>query len=85
LFVGLAAGAGTAFVLGQLKSAFTTADRLERALDLPVVGTISRSMTKAREAHARKRFKQFAAGTGALGGVCILLLAVEFIQVGTVA
>ncbi|OBX20356.1 chain-length determining protein [Erythrobacter sp. QSSC1-22B] len=85
LFVGLAAGAGVAFVLGQLKSAFTTADRLERTLDLPVVGTISRSMTKAREAHARKRFKQFAAGLGALGGVCFLLLAVEFIQVGTVA
>lgn len=85
LFVGLAAGAGTAFVLGQLQSAFTTADRLERALDLPVVGTISRSMTRARQEHARKRFKQFAAGAGALGGVCILLLAVEFIQVGTVA
>lgn len=85
LFVGLAAGAGVAFVLGQLKSAFSTADRLERALDLPVVGTISRSMTKAREEHARKRFKQFAAGAGALGGVCVLLLAVEFIQVGTVA
>lgn len=85
LFLGLAAGAATAFVLGQLKSAFMTADRLERALDLPVVGTISRSMTKAREAHARKRSRQFAAGLGALGGVCFLLLAVEFIQVGTVA
>ena len=85
LFAGLAAGAGVAFVVGQLKASFITADKLERTLDLPVVGTISRSMTEARSALERKRLKQFAAGVAALGGICVLLLAVEFIQVGTVA
>lgn len=85
LFVGLAAGAGAAFVLAQLQSAFSTADRLERALDLPVVGTISRSMTEARRELERKRLKQFAAGLAGLGGVCALLLVIEMVQVGTVA
>ncbi|NCP22614.1 MAG: chain-length determining protein [Erythrobacter sp.] len=85
LFAGLAAGAGTAFVIGQLQASFTTADKLERVLDLPVVGTISRSMTDIRRAQERKQFKQFAGGLAGLFGVCVILLAVEFIQVGSVA
>lgn len=85
LFAGLAAGAGAAFVLGQLKSTFITADKLERSLDLPVVGTVSRSMTDARREIERKRLKQFAGAAAGLVGVCVLLLAVEFIQVGSVA
>ncbi|MCV0383528.1 MAG: chain-length determining protein [Erythrobacter sp.] len=85
LFAGIAAGAGTAFALGRLKAGFATADRLERTLDLPVAGTISRSMTTARKSHERLRLKQFAGGLAALGGLCVVLLAIEFIQVGTVA
>ena len=85
LFAGLAAGAGAAFVIGQLRSGFTTAEKLERALDLPVVGTVSRSITRARAGVEKKRLKQFFAASAALGGVCVILLAVEFIQVGSVA
>jgi len=85
LFAGLAAGAGTAFVMSQLQASFTTAEKLERVLDLPVVGTISRSMTEIRQAQQRKQFKQFAGGLAGLVGVCVILLAVEFIQVGSVA
>lgn len=85
LFAGLATGAGAAFVAGRLNSAFTTAERLEHALDLPVVGTISRALTAAQLQHQRLRFKQFAGGLAALAGICVILLAIEFIQVGTVA
>ena len=85
LFAGLAAGAGTAFVMSQLQASFTTAEKLERVLDLPVVGTISRSMTEMRQAQQRKQFKQFAGGLAGLVGICVILLAVEFIQVGSVA
>ena len=85
LIVGLGAGAGVAFVMGQLKSSFTTAERLERALDMPVIGTISRSVTEAARAHEKRRMKQFFAGVGGLGAVCFLLLVVEIVQVGSVA
>ena len=70
--------------MGQLKSSFTTAERLERALDMPVIGTISRSVTAAR-APEKRRMKQFFAGVGGLGAVCLLLLVVEIVQVGSVA
>ncbi len=85
LIAGLAIGSGVAFLLGQLKSSFTTADRLERALDLPVIGTISRSMTRASSRREKLRRRQFLAGVGSLAGVCVLLLVVEIIQVGSVA
>lgn len=85
LIAGLAIGAGVAFLLGQMKSSFTTADKLERSLDLPVVGTVSRSMTQASSRHARLRTTQFLAGAGGLVIVCILLLVVEIVQVGSVA
>ncbi|MBO6526161.1 XrtA system polysaccharide chain length determinant [Erythrobacter sp.] len=85
LIVGIGAGAGVAFVMGQLKSSFTTADKLERVLDLPVIGTISRSMTEAASKHEKLRLKQFLAGAGGLAGVCFLLLVVEMVQVGSVA
>jgi polysaccharide chain length determinant protein (PEP-CTERM system associated) len=85
LIVGLGAGAGVAFVMGQLKSSFTTAERLERALDMPVIGTISRSVTEAARTHEKRRMKQFFAGVGGLGAVCFLLLVVEIVQVGSVA
>ena len=85
LIVGLGAGAGVAFVMGQLNSSFTTADKLERTLDLPVIGTISRSMTQATRQHEKLRLKQFLAGVGGLAGICFLLLVVEIVQVGSVA
>ncbi|MEX0342338.1 MAG: XrtA system polysaccharide chain length determinant [Erythrobacter sp.] len=85
LIVGIGVGAGVAFVMGQLRSSFTTADKLERTIDLPVIGTISRSMTDAARKHEKLRLKQFLAGAGGLAGVCFLLLVVEMVQVGSVA
>lgn len=85
LILGIGAGSVVAFVMGQLTSSFTTSDKLQRTLDVPVIGTISRSMSDAARRHEKLRLKQFLAGAGGLGAVCFLLLAVEMIQVGSVA
>ncbi len=85
LLAGVGAGVGVAFAMGQLRSTFATTAKLERALDLPVVGSISHTLTDAgRELRAR-RMKMFAAGTASLAGLCVILLAVEFLQRGMVA
>ena len=85
LLAGFATGAAVAFVMGQLRSSFTTSEKLERVLDMPVIGTISRSITAADRRRQRVQLKKFFAASGALAGVCLLLLVVEVIQVGSVA
>ena len=85
LFVGLAAGAGSAFALGQAKGTFATATKLERTFELPVIGTISHTMTEAARALQLRRLKLFAAAAGSLGGLFVVLLALEFVQRGMVA
>ncbi|MFA9201311.1 MAG: XrtA system polysaccharide chain length determinant [Cypionkella sp.] len=85
LLAGLAAGVATVFALGQLKSTFATAGSLERALDLPVVGTISEALSPGAQARRAQRMKLFYAGSGALGGLFVLLLGIEFLQRGMVA
>lgn len=84
LILGIGAGGGVAFALGQVRSTFATGAKLERSLGLPVIGTISHTMTDAARRLARKRMKIFAAACASLGGLCVLLLAVEFVQVGMV-
>lgn len=85
LIAGVAAGCGVAFAMGLLRSSYTSADKLERALDLPVIGTISRSMTAETRALEKAGLRRFFAASGGLAAVCILLLVVEVIQVGSVA
>ena len=85
LIVGLGAGVGTVFGLTQLRSTFATSGKLERALDLPVLGTISQTLTDGARAIERRRMKMFYAATGALGGLFVLLMAVEFVGRGMVA
>ena len=78
-------GSGASFALSQLRSTFATTAKLERALGLPVLGAITQTLTDAgRELRAR-RSRYFVAGSGALGGLFVLLLTVEFIQRGMVA
>lgn len=84
LILGAGAGVGVAFALSQVRSTFATGAKLERSLGLPVIGTISHTFTDATRAIARKRMKMFVAGCASLGGLCVLLLAVEFVQVGMV-
>ncbi|WP_427967377.1 XrtA system polysaccharide chain length determinant [Altererythrobacter sp.] len=85
LFAGLGAGAGAAFGIGQLRSTFSTEEKLERAMGLPVIGSISHTMNDGARAIQAKRLKQFIGAAAALGGVFVILLAIEFVQVGGVA
>ena len=85
LFVGLAGGAGAAWGMSQLRSTYATPQRLERSLDLPVIGSISLTISQAAKALERKRLKQFAGATAGLFGVFVILLAIEFVSVGSVA
>ncbi len=85
LLAGLGAGVGGAFALSQLRSTFATTGKLERAMGLPVLGSISTSLTDAAREIRRKRLRMFSAGLGALGGLLVVLLAVEFLQRGMVA
>ncbi|EQB17343.1 XrtA system polysaccharide chain length determinant [Sphingobium lactosutens] len=82
LVLAIAAGLGVAFALGQLKGSFSTAARLERAIGLPVAGSISQVRSAAQQAVEKQRMKWFAAASGGLAGVCLLLIAVEFVQRG---
>jgi polysaccharide chain length determinant protein (PEP-CTERM system associated) len=85
LIVGTGAGAGAAFALGQIKGTFATASKLERTFDLPVIGTVSRTVTATVRAIEARRQKQFAAAAGGLGVLFVVLLGVEFVQRGLVA
>ncbi len=85
LIVGLGAGVGAAFGISQLRSTFSTTAKLERTIGLPVLGAISQTVTEAGRALALRQRKFFFAGAAALGGLFVLLLAVEFVQRGMVA
>lgn len=85
LFAGLGAGAGAAFGVSLLRSTFATAEKLENAIGLPVIGAVSLNLTEAARALRAKRMRMFAAASGALGGLFVILLAVEFLQRGMVA
>jgi len=82
---GIVAGIGAAFAMGELQSSFSTASKLERAVGLPVLGVISQSLTAQAKAEKARKTRKFTTAALALGGVFILLLAMEFIQRGTIA
>ena len=85
LIVGIGAGAGVAYGMSQLKSSFATPQKLERAFDLPVIGSISLTISEAARVLERRRLKRFVGACAGLGGVFVILLAIEFVSVATVA
>jgi hypothetical protein len=85
LFVGLGAGAGAAYVLGQIQTTFPTQTRLADATGLPVLGSIGEVFTEEKRARHRQRLLWLGGGAGALGAAWAVLLAVEFWQRSTVA
>lgn len=85
LLAGIGGGIAAAFAVGQLRSTFATTAALERAVDLPVLGAITMTLTDAGREQRSKRARLFYAASGALGGVFLLLLTAEFIQRGGVA
>ncbi|AXU20726.1 chain-length determining protein [Novosphingobium sp. THN1] len=85
LIVGIGAGCGGAFALGQLKSAYSTTGQLERATGLPVLGAISEAITRDMRAQRAKRLKYWAGGVAGLFVVLFVLLGVEMLKRGMVA
>ena len=85
LLAGIAAGVGVAYAMGQLRSTFSTAGKLERAIGLPVIGSVSHVIRDSAKPMHTRRLRQFIGATAALGGVLVILLAIEFVQVGGVA
>jgi polysaccharide chain length determinant protein (PEP-CTERM system associated) len=84
LFAAIGAGGAAAFALSQLQGTYPTAARLARASGLPVLGSVTEILTEELQALRRQRLKRFAAAGGGLAALCIVLLAVEFIQRSTV-
>lgn len=85
LVAGICGGCAGAFALSRIRSVFATTAGLERAMDLPVLGAISQNVTEAAYALCKRRLKYFYGAGAALGGLFVVLLAVEFIQRGMVA
>ena len=85
LIVGIGAGVGSAFAMSQLKSTFATTNGLQKALGLPVLGAISTSLTPGQRSEAARKNKLFYGGATALVAVLVVLMAIEFVQVGSVA
>ncbi len=85
LLAGIGGGVGVAFGLGQVRTSYATAGKLERASGLPVIGSITEVVTPERHVERRKRLVWLASGGGALVGLYALLLVAEFIQRGMVA
>jgi polysaccharide chain length determinant protein (PEP-CTERM system associated) len=85
LLAGIGGGIGAAFGLGQVRTSYATAAKLERASGLPVIGSITEVVTPDRHLDRRKKLVWLASGGGALVGLYALLLVAEFIQRGMVA
>jgi polysaccharide chain length determinant protein (PEP-CTERM system associated) len=85
LILGIGAGCGTAFAVGQLRSTYSTTGQLERATGMQVLGSVSLTMTRRARAEYWRHLKWFAGATGGLVVVLALLLAVEFLKRGMVA
>ncbi|WP_022682770.1 XrtA system polysaccharide chain length determinant [Sphingobium bisphenolivorans] len=82
LVLAVGAGIGTAFAVAQLKGSFPNAARLEKAMGVPVIGSISQTLNAAQVAAERQRMKWFASASGGLAGLCLLLIVIEFVQRG---
>ncbi len=85
LVAGIGTGGAAAFALGKLNGSFATAGKLERRFDLPVIGTISHTLTDAGLRQRYRQIKLFAGGALALGAMFVVLIGLEFFHRGMVA
>ena len=84
LFAGIAGGIGGAFALGQLSASYPTSAKLEAASGLPVIGSISQMLTQAQREDRKRKLRMYLGSAGALVGIFLVLLIIEFIQRGSV-
>ena len=71
--------------MGQLKTTFPTAARLERATGMPVIGSIGEAVTHAQIVMRRRKLMYFGGGAGGLLVAWIALLGIEMVQRGLAA
>ena len=74
LFLGIAAGGGLAFALGQFSGKFLSVEQLKDAFELPVLGTITTVRTSRDMAAARFSTTLFGTGLGLLVVSCVVIL-----------
>jgi hypothetical protein len=70
--------------MGQLRSGFVTAQKLERSMGLPVIGAVSLNLSEAAQSLRKRRTKQFAGAFAGLFGVLVILLVIEVVSIGTI-
>ena len=80
LVAGIGAGVGAAFALGQVRTTFPTAARLEKASGLQVIGSVTETLNGTQLIERQRKLRLFAMGGGGLGVTCLLLIVVEFVQ-----
>jgi len=85
LIVALGGGIGAAFALSQLRTTYPTAQKLERATGLPVIGSVSEMVSDADRALRRRKLHLFVAGAGAIAVAYVGLLGVEMVMRGLAA
>lgn len=82
LIAAIGAGAGTAFVMSQLRTTYATAVRLERATGLTVIGSITETLSANGIEGRRRKMKLFASASAGLFVMCGALVLLEFIERG---
>lgn len=85
LIAGIGAGLGAAFAAGEMQSGFATTAKLERVTGLAVLGAISQSVSDATRAERARNLRGFYAATAALGGLFLVLIAMQYFQHGPAA
>lgn len=85
LLAGILGGIGAAFAMDKLQTTFPTAQRLEKASGMPVIGSVGEMLTRLQVEQRRKKLKLFAGGVGALGVSYVALLGIEMLQRGLAA
>jgi len=85
LILAIGGGIAAAFAMAQLKVTFATAQRLEKASGLPVIGSISERVSRADAALRARKLKLFAGATAGLVVAFVGLLGVEMLMRGLAA
>ena len=85
LAAGILGGIAAAFALGQIQTTYATAQRLERASGMTVIGSIGQVVTAVQSDLRKRRLRQFAGASAALAAAYVVMIGLEFLQRGMVA
>lgn len=77
LLAGLGAGVGFAWLLAMLRPALYSREEVEQALNLPVIGTVTRTWTRGEAVRRRMEVSTFVFGCVLLAGSFSALLSIE--------